>query len=59
MEEFSNRFKRKMNRMFREQVGIKNIPHPEVDNLYEKMRSGVVRTILLIIHHIKKKCNYK
>ena len=55
MEEFSDKFKIKMNRVFREQAGIKNIPHPEVDNLYEEMRSGVVRTVLLIMHHIKKK----
>ena len=26
--------------MFRERIGIKKIPHPEVDNLYERMRSA-------------------
>lgn len=42
MEEFSDRFKIRMNRIFREQAGIKNIPHPEVDNLYERVRSGII-----------------
>ena len=42
MEEFSNRFKRKMNRLFREQAGIWKTPHPEVDNLFEQVRSGLV-----------------
>ena len=56
MEELSDRFKKRMNRLFREQCGIKDIPHPEVDNLYERIRSGFIRTYLLIIHRIKKKC---
>lgn len=55
MEEFSDRFKLKMNRVFREQAGIKNIPHPEVDNLYERIRSSIIRVFLLSIHRIKKK----
>ena len=55
MEEFSDRFKIRMNRIFREQAGIKNIPHPEVDNLYERLRSGIIRTCLLVAHHLKKK----
>ena len=42
MEEFSDRFKLKMNRVFREQAGIKNISHPEVDILYERIRSSIV-----------------
>ena len=57
MEEFSDRFKIRMNRIFREQAGIKNIPHPEVDNLYERVRSGIIRIYLLIMHNIKKKFN--
>lgn len=40
--EFSDRFKRRMNRMFREQVGSQRIPHPEVDNGWERLRSRVV-----------------
>ena len=40
----NDRFKRKMNRVFREQFGAKDdIPHPEVDNVYERIRSRIVR----------------
>ena len=39
--ELSKRFKRKMNRFFREEVGTENIPHPEVDNLWERLRSKI------------------
>ena len=35
----SKKFKRKMNRLFREELGIDRIPHPEVDNFYERFRS--------------------
>ena len=55
MEEFSDRFKLKMNRVFREQAGIKNISHPEVDNLYERIRSSIVRAVLLFVHRIRKR----
>ena len=55
MEEFSDRFKIRMNRVFRERAGIKNIPHPEVDNLYERVRSCILRAFLLVIHRVKKK----
>ena len=54
MEEFSDRFKIRMNRIFREQAGIKKIPHPEVDNPYERVRSGIIRAYLLIINRITK-----
>ena len=54
MEEFSDRFKIRMNRVFRERAGIKNIPHPEVDNLYERVRSGIIRTYLLMAHRLQK-----
>ena len=41
--EFSIHFKRKMNRVFREQVGLLDkIPHPEADNLFEKYRSTMI-----------------
>ncbi len=50
----SDRFKRKMNRLFREQVGSKNVPHPEVDTPYEKFRSFWVRRFLLLQDKIKK-----
>ena len=39
---YSRRFKRRMNRLFREEVGSRRIPHPEVDNLWERMRSRMV-----------------
>ena len=35
---FSKRFKKRMNRFFREYVGGK-IPYPEVDNFFERLRS--------------------
>lgn len=40
---FSVQFKRKMNRVFREKVGTENIPHPEVDNGWERLRSRIMR----------------
>ncbi len=53
--EFSDKFKRKMNRLFREQVGIRdNIPHPEVDNRYERFRSRIVRLILVFADRVQK-----
>jgi len=46
--EYSIRFKRKMNRVFREQIGLLDkIPHPEVDNLFEQYRSK-------LIYHLRK-----
>lgn len=45
--EFSDRFKRNMNRLFREQMGAKKALHPEVDNAYERIRSYIVRKWLL------------
>ena len=59
MDEFSDRFKIRMNRVFREQAGIKKIPHPEVDNLYERVRSGIIRTYLLMAHRLKMKIQKK
>lgn len=35
-DEFSNRFKRQINRKFREYVGFDDIPHPDVDNVFER-----------------------
>lgn len=51
----SNRFKIKMNRLFREQVGSKNIPHPEVDTPFEKFRSNCIRRYLVLEHRLKTK----
>ena len=59
MDEFSDRFKRRMNRVFRERAVIKKIPHPEVDNLYERVRSGIIRTYLLMAHRLQKKIQKK
>ena len=38
----SHRHKIRMNRVFREVVGSKFIPDPEVDNFYERARSWIV-----------------
>lgn len=47
-------FRRRMNRVFRERGGIKNIPHPEVDTAYERIRSWIVRFFLVAGGRIKK-----
>ena len=41
----SKKHKIKMNRIFREEVGSENIPFPEVDSPFEKIRSRVVQII--------------
>ena len=38
----SRRHKIRMNRLFRERVGSSNLPFPEVDNIYERIRSKIV-----------------
>ena len=50
----SRRHKIRMNRIFREHGGMRWIPYPEVDNLFEKIRSKIVRRSLL-----KKKNEHK
>ena len=55
MEELSVWFRRRMNRVFREQGGIKDIPHPEVDTFYERIRSRIVRIVLVAIDRMKKR----
>lgn len=53
--EFSDRHKKKMNRLFRERIGIKDrIPYPEVDSRYEKIRSSIVRGVLIIEDRLQK-----
>ncbi len=37
----SRRFKRRMNRMWRKRFGFEHILHPEVDNVYERVRSRI------------------
>ena len=46
--EVSHRHKIRMNRFFRERVGGKFLPYPEVDNLFEKVRSWVVKKLHLV-----------
>lgn len=41
----SNKHKRKMNRIFREKIGSENIPFSEVDSLFERFKTGMVRVI--------------
>ena len=52
--QISVRGKRKINRICREIFGGSHIPHPEVDNLYERIRSKIVRKI----NQIKHKLNF-
>lgn len=52
--EFSDRFKKRINRLFREKVGSKRAMYPEVDNAYEKIRSKVIRTKLVTVNKLKK-----
>ena len=54
--EWSVKFKRKMNRLFRERVGSKRAMHPEVDNAYERIRSKIIYNFYRITDKIKKKC---
>ena len=51
--ELSVRARKKLNRMFREIVGSSNIPHPEVDNYYERIRSFFVRIINVLKYKLK------
>ena len=57
VHEPSKRFKLNMNRLFREHVGGNYIPHPEVDNWFERARSWVV--VRWMAHQDKKKTEYK
>ena len=50
----SVRARKRLNRLFREVVGSSNIPHPEVDNYYELIRSKIVRFFKIIIFRISK-----
>lgn len=52
---FNDKHKIRMNRMFRERVGIKDrIPYPEVDTKYERCRSSLVRRFLIIEDRLQK-----
>lgn len=53
--EFSDKHKIRMNRLFRERVGIKDkIPYPEVDTKCERFRSSIVRRFYIIEDRIQK-----
>ena len=51
--EISIRGRKRMNRIFREVFGSSKIPHPEVDNIYERTRSFFVRRIDILKHKLK------
>lgn len=51
--EFSDKFKKRMNRLFREQMGGNHALHPEVDNTYERIRSRILRLLLVLRHRLK------
>ncbi len=44
---FSKKYKIRMNRIFREKVKSNNIPYPEVDNCFQRIRSQIA--VLFII----------
>ena len=43
--EFGTHCKRKINRIFREEAGKKEIPYPEADTVFERLRSFMIRKI--------------
>lgn len=51
--EISVRGRKRMNRIFREVFGSSKIPHPEVDNIYERIRSFFVRKIKVLKYKLK------
>lgn len=51
--ELSVRARKRLNRLFREIVGSSKIPHPEVDNSYEQIRSFFARKIKVLIFKLK------
>ena len=52
--EFSVKLKHRMNRLFRIHVGGDNIPHPDVDNWFEKTTTKIIEKVLrlkyILIH---------
>lgn len=57
MPPLSKRHKIRMNRLFRERVGGSFIPFPEVDNLYEMVRSKLIKK--LKIHKFVDRCKQR
>ena len=50
----SKRYKIRMNRLFRERVGSSLLPFPEVDCVYERIRSKIV--VKLKVNELLDKC---
>lgn len=48
----SDRFKRKMNRLFREKIGGDYAVYPEVDNEWERLRSYFFRGWQIMVNYI-------
>ena len=51
--EISVKGRKRINRIFREIFGSSKIPHPEVDNFYERIRSFFVRKIKVLKNKLK------
>lgn len=51
--EISVRGRKRINRIFREVFGSSRIPHPEVDNIYERTRSFFARKIKILKYKVK------
>lgn len=51
----SKKFKKRINRLFREQLGIKCIPHPEVDNAFERTRSCLIHRLHVLRGSMRKR----
>ena len=51
----SDRYKRGINRILRERHGIKNIPYPEADNAFERIRNFFARGTFVCLGHIEPK----
>ncbi len=52
--EYSDRHKRKMNRIFRETAHCSKIPYPEVDNFFERFKSKVIVTVSTFLEMFKR-----
>ena len=48
----SDKFKRKMNRLFREKIGGEYAMYPEVDNEWERLHSGFLRGWNIMVNYI-------
>lgn len=44
--DLSPKLKHRMNRLFRVHVGGNTIPHPEVDNWFERLRAKIIKKAL-------------